>query len=58
MICSTAANFILDREKPLISLVKQGDEVHVSCRGNQYLVSKGLDLGGAMKTFMAQRTTY
>ncbi|KAA0005454.1 MAG: DHH family phosphoesterase [Thermoplasmata archaeon] len=49
VICGIAVNFILDREKPLLSLVRKDDEVHVSCRGNQYLVSRGLDLGGAMK---------
>jgi RecJ-like exonuclease len=43
-----ASNFILDKGKPLLSLVKKEDELHVSCRGNQYLVSKGLDLGLAM----------
>ena len=44
-----AMNYIFDREKPLISIVKKDDELHVSCRGTQYLVSKGLDLGYAMK---------
>ena len=34
---------------PLISIVRKNDELHVSCRGNQYLVKKGLDLGFAMK---------
>ena len=29
--------------------MKKNDELHISCRGNQYLVSKGLDLGVAMK---------
>jgi RecJ-like exonuclease len=48
VIGGIAANFILDKEKPLISLVKKDDEIHISCRGNQYLVSKGLDLGLAM----------
>ncbi len=48
VIGGIASNFILDREKPLLSLVKKDDEIHVSCRGNQYLVSKGLDLGLAM----------
>jgi RecJ-like exonuclease len=28
--------------------VKKDDEIHVSCRGNQHLVKKGLDLGFAM----------
>jgi RecJ-like exonuclease len=49
VIGGIAANFILDREKPLLSLVKKNDELHVSCRGNQYIVGKGLDLGSAMK---------
>jgi RecJ-like exonuclease len=48
VIGGIATNFIFDREKPLLSLVKKNDELHVSCRGNQYLVSKGLDLGIAM----------
>lgn len=49
VIGGIATNFIFDRSKPLISLVKKDDELHVSCRGNQHLVSKGLDLGLAMK---------
>jgi RecJ-like exonuclease len=48
VIGGIATNFILDKEKPLLSLVKKDDEIHISCRGNQYLVSKGLDLGLAM----------
>lgn len=48
VIGGIASNFILDKEKPLLSIVKKDDEIHVSCRGNQYLVSKGLDLGFAM----------
>ncbi|KYK23755.1 hypothetical protein AYK24_07085 [Thermoplasmatales archaeon SG8-52-4] len=48
VIGGIASNFILDKEKPLISIVKKEDEIHVSCRGNQYLVNKGLDLGFAM----------
>ena len=48
VIGGIASNFILDKEKPLISLVKNDNEIHISCRGNQYLVSKGLDLGLAM----------
>ncbi|UCH71822.1 MAG: DHH family phosphoesterase [Thermoplasmatales archaeon] len=48
VIGGIATNFILDKEKPLISIVKKDDEIHVSCRGNQYLVDKGLDLGFAM----------
>jgi len=49
VIGGIATNYLLDREKPLLSLVRNDDEIHVSCRGNQYLVSKGLDLGVAMK---------
>ncbi len=48
VIGGVATNFILDTEKPLLSVVKNDDEIHVSCRGNQYLVEKGLDLGFAM----------
>ena len=48
VIGGIATNFILDKEKPLLSLVKKDNELHVSCRGNQYLVGKGLDLGLAM----------
>jgi len=42
-------NFILDKEKPLLSISKKPDELHVSARGNQYLVDKGLDLGAALQ---------
>jgi RecJ-like exonuclease len=48
VIGGIAANFIFDKEKPLISIVKKDNEIHVSCRGNQYLVDTGLDLGLAM----------
>ena len=50
VIGGIAANFIVDSKKPLLSLVRKEDdnELHVSCRGNQYLVSNGLDLGLAM----------
>lgn len=49
VIGGIATNFILDKKKPLISLVRNDDELHVSCRGNQHLVANGLDLGLAMK---------
>ncbi len=49
VIGGIATNFIIDSEKPLLSLVRKNNELHVSSRGNQYLVSKGLDLGLAMK---------
>jgi len=42
-------NFLLDKEKPLLSIAKKPDELHVSARGNQYLVDKGLDLGSALQ---------
>jgi len=48
VIGGIATNFILDIKKPLISIVKNKNEIHVSCRGNQDLVKKGLDLGYAM----------
>ena len=49
VIAGIAANFIFDNKKPLISIVKKDNEIHISCRGNQELVKKGLDLGIAMK---------
>jgi len=48
VIGGIATNFMLDAEKPLLSIVKKDDEIHVSCRGNQHLVEEGLDLGLAM----------
>jgi RecJ-like exonuclease len=48
VIGGIATNYMLDKTKPLISIVRNDDEIHVSCRGNQYLVKKGLDLGVAM----------
>ena len=48
VIGGIATNFIFNIEKPLLSIVKKDDEIHISCRGNQYLVNKGLDLGSAM----------
>ena len=49
VIGGIATNFILDIKKPLLSIARKDGEIHISCRGNQYLVSKGLDLGYAMK---------
>jgi len=49
VIGGIATNFMLDIKKPLISIVRNKDEIHVSCRGNQTLVKRGLDLGDAMK---------
>ncbi len=48
VIGGIATNFMLDNKKPLISLVRKDPEIHISSRGNQYLVEKGLDLGAAM----------
>ena len=44
-----ATNFLLDNKKALLSIVKKPNELHISCRGNQQLVKKGLDLGFAME---------
>ena len=49
VIGGIAVNYLFDREKPLFSIVKKPDELHVSCRGNKYLVRNGLDLGSAME---------
>ena len=50
VIGGIAVNYLFDREKPLFSIVKKPDELHISCRGNKYLVKNGLDLGLAMET--------
>ncbi|MCK5459102.1 MAG: DHH family phosphoesterase, partial [Thermoplasmatales archaeon] len=49
VVAGIAINYIFDEKKPLFSLARKKDEIHVSCRGNQKLVKNGLDLGGAMK---------
>jgi RecJ-like exonuclease len=49
VIGGIAINYMLDNKKPLFSIVKKEDELHISSRGTQYLVDKGLDLGLAMK---------
>ena len=49
VISGITINYMLDREKPLFSISKNDSEIHISCRANQYLVGKGLDLGNAMK---------
>lgn len=49
VIGGIAVNFIFDREKPLFSIVKKPHQLHISCRGNKYLVRNGLDLGAAME---------
>jgi len=48
VIGGIAINFLLDKKKPLLSIVRKTDELHISCRGNQFLVNNGLDLGSAM----------
>jgi len=49
VIAGIATNFMLDTKKPLLSIVKKDNELHISCRGTQQLVKEGLDLGLAMK---------
>ena len=49
VIGGIAINYMLDNKKPLFSIVRKEDELHISSRGTQYLVDKGLDLGLAMK---------
>ena len=49
-----AANFIFDIQKPLLSIARKDHELHISCRGNQHLVEKGLDLGKAMSVVAEQ----
>jgi len=54
VIGGIATNYLLDSNKPLLSLVRDDNELHVSCRGNQGLVSSGLDLGGVMNEVAAK----
>ena len=49
VVAGIAVNYILDDKKPLFSVARKEDELHISCRGNQKLVENGLDLGAAMK---------
>lgn len=49
VVCSSAVNYIFDNTKPLFAIRKNEEELHISCRANQRLVSEGLDLGAAMK---------
>jgi len=60
VVAGIAMNYVLDEKKPLFSLARKetDDEVHVSCRGNQRLVTRGLDLGSAMKTVAADLGGY
>lgn len=54
VVAGTAINYIFDEKKPLFSLARKKDEIHISCRGNRKLVEEGLDLGGAMKTVSSE----
>jgi len=60
VVAGIAMNYVVNEKKPLISLTRKetDDEIHVSCRGNQALVARGLDLGMAMKTVAAQLDGY
>ncbi|RLF41887.1 MAG: hypothetical protein DRN12_01920 [Thermoplasmata archaeon] len=49
VIAGIAVNYLFDDKKPLISLVRHKDELHISSRGNQRLTEKGLNLGLAMR---------
>ena len=49
VIGGIAINYLSKVKKPLFSIVKKNDELHISCRGTQLHVSKGLDLGLAMR---------
>lgn len=58
VIGGIAVNYVFDREKPLFSIVKKPKELHVSSRGNKYLVNRGLDLGAAMETIAQKLKGY
>jgi len=49
VVAGIAMMYVMNGDKPLFSIARKEDEIHISCRGNQTLVEKGLDLGGAMK---------
>jgi len=49
IIGGIAINYFLRNDKPILSLTEMDDELHISARGNQLLVEKGLDLGLAMR---------
>jgi len=49
VVAGIATNYIFDEKKPLFSLARKKDEIHISCRGNRKIVEEGLDLGSAMK---------
>jgi RecJ-like exonuclease len=50
VVAGIAMNYVVNTSKPLISLSRKSNEIHISCRGTQQLVTKGLDLGQAMKS--------
>jgi RecJ-like exonuclease len=54
VVAGSGINYVLGGKKPLLSLARKDGELHISCRGTQALVSKGLDLGLAMKTVAQQ----
>jgi RecJ-like exonuclease len=54
VIAGIAMNYVVNTSKPLISLARKNNELHISCRGTQQLVAQGLDLGLAMKTIATQ----
>jgi RecJ-like exonuclease len=54
VVAGIASNYILDENKPLFSIARKDKELHISCRGNQYLVKRGLDLGNAMNKVASQ----
>lgn len=49
VIAGIAAMYVCGSDKALFALTRMDDELHVSCRGNRYLVNRGLDLGAAMR---------
>jgi RecJ-like exonuclease len=58
VVAGIATNYLFDVEKPLFSLARKEDELHISCRGTQELVRDGLDLGDAMKKVAAEVNGY
>jgi len=54
VVAGIAMMYIMKGDKPLFSIAKKTDEIHVSCRGNQELVKNGLDLGGAMNAVSSE----
>lgn len=50
VIAGITINYITGGDKPVFSISRKKDEVHVSCRGTVSLVKKGLDLGSALRS--------